>query len=182
MKSPISRALMASTRRFSRKQAGRRRGHILNDYGTSKKRLRKKSSWPPPLPSAAESVSQVDAHGLAGPLLPLHFLFSATLLHWLVSLIALRVRCGQHHSSFRETSRLIPSEAVINYAMAYDTNKIRALPKTLLDQSFPQPLKTRALPKTCVNQSFSAACEAACVAGFDGMAEAMSLQSLKETN
>src|SRR5450631_2755 len=55
-----------------------------------------------------EPVSQINPHGLAWSLFPLRS--SVTLLHWLVS-FAPRVRCGQHLSSFRETSRLIPSEA-----------------------------------------------------------------------
>src|SRR5713226_9994525 len=59
----------------------------------------------------AESVPQVYPYGPIRSRLPLRFSFSDTLLHWLVSLFAPRVRCGQHHSSFRETGRLIPSEA-----------------------------------------------------------------------
>src|SRR5882762_9920039 len=43
-----------------------------------------------------------------------HSVSSAALLRWLVSLFALCVRCAQHHRSFRETSRLIPSKAAVD--------------------------------------------------------------------
>src|SRR5438067_12143750 len=59
----------------------------------------------------APPVADIDAHRTVR----LRFFglrFFDTLLHKAGLLLHLRMRCGQHHSLFRETSRLIPSKAV----------------------------------------------------------------------
>src|SRR5437763_2396553 len=101
----------------------------------------------------APPVADIDAHRTVR----LSFFglrFFDTLLHKAGLLLHLRMRCGQHHSLFRETSRLIPSKVQLNQAFSA---RLKSCPVTnrlsIVSQST-WILKCVLL----INTSFSASC------------------------